>query len=180
MHTGRLIIREIRHRWLTFALGVLGVVIAAGCLAAEVGMLRQHDLQTQQILAEREAETKAMMDNLEDDIRKITVNMGFNVLIPPTGQRLTDLYDAELAAELSTGERQRTALARALLPRPRLLLADEPTGNLDTDNGAAVLKHLAEFAHSGGAVLLVTHDLRAPEYTDRVYPLRQFSSSTEL
>jgi ABC-type lipoprotein export system ATPase subunit len=74
-------------------------------------------------------------------------------------------------AELSTGERQRTALARALLPRPRLLLADEPTGNLDSDNGAAVLKHLAQFAHAGGAVLLVTHDLRAAEYTDRVCPL---------
>ena len=61
-------------------------------------------------------------------------------------------------AQLSTGERQRTALARALLNRPKLLLADEPTGNLDRDNAGRVLECLADFASSGGAVLLVTHD----------------------
>jgi ABC-type lipoprotein export system ATPase subunit len=64
-------------------------------------------------------------------------------------------------AALSTGERQRTALARALLNQPRLLLADEPTGNLDEDSARAVLDGLREFAASGGAVLLVTHDARA-------------------
>ncbi len=61
-------------------------------------------------------------------------------------------------SELSTGERQRVAFARALLNRPRLLLADEPTGNLDPENGLAVLASLGEFAREGGAVLLVTHD----------------------
>lgn len=60
--------------------------------------------------------------------------------------------------QLSVGERQRTALARAVLNRPQLLLADEPTGNLDRDNAVRVLDALAEFAHAGGAVLLVTHD----------------------
>jgi putative ABC transport system ATP-binding protein len=70
-------------------------------------------------------------------------------------------------AELSTGERQRTALARALLNRPQLLLADEPTGNLDRENAAVVLGRLAEFAGSGGAVLLVTHDPMAAEYARR-------------
>jgi ABC-type lipoprotein export system ATPase subunit len=63
--------------------------------------------------------------------------------------------------QLSVGERQRTALARALLNRPKLILADEPTGNLDRENAEAVLGHLAEFAGAGGAVLLVTHDDRA-------------------
>ena len=63
-----------------------------------------------------------------------------------------------LPSELSTGERQRTALARALLNRPKLLLADEPTGNLDRDNAATVLAAFEEFARDGGAVLLVTHD----------------------
>jgi ABC-type lipoprotein export system ATPase subunit len=61
-------------------------------------------------------------------------------------------------AALSTGERQRTALARALLRRPRLILADEPTGNLDEANAAAVLDALAAYAREGGSVLLVTHD----------------------
>lgn len=61
-------------------------------------------------------------------------------------------------AQLSTGERQRTAMARALLNRPGLILADEPTGNLDEENGRRVLEYLAEFARQGGSVLLVTHD----------------------
>ena len=67
-------------------------------------------------------------------------------------------------AQLSTGERQRTALARALLNRPKCILADEPTGNLDEENAAAVLEHLVEFAGQGGAVLLVTHDAGAAQH----------------
>ena len=66
--------------------------------------------------------------------------------------------------ELSSGERQRTALARALLNQPKLLLADEPTGNLDSENAELVLTHLTEFAADGGAVLLVTH---APQAATR-------------
>jgi len=73
---------------------------------------------------------------------------------------------------LSTGERQRTALARALLNRPRLLLADEPTGNLDPQNTDAVFAHLAEFARAGGAVLVVTHDAQAARHAGRVVALR--------
>ena len=67
-------------------------------------------------------------------------------------------------AQLSTGERQRTAMARAMLNRPRLLLADEPTGNLDDENSEIVLQHLGQFARDGGAVLLVTHDQRASKF----------------
>jgi ABC-type lipoprotein export system ATPase subunit len=74
-------------------------------------------------------------------------------------------------AELSTGERQRTAMARALLNRPKLLLADEPTGNLDPENASTVLSHIAEFAGSGGAVLLVTHDDVAKDHAHRVLRL---------
>ena len=71
-------------------------------------------------------------------------------------------------AELSTGERQRVALARALLNEPRVLLADEPTGNLDPTSGDTVLKYLSDFAAGGGAVLLVTHDVRAADYAGRI------------
>ncbi len=63
-------------------------------------------------------------------------------------------------SELSIGERQRVALARALLLEPQVLLADEPTGNLDEENGMLVMEALGEFAQSGGAVLVVTHDRR--------------------
>ena len=70
-------------------------------------------------------------------------------------------------AELSTGERQRTALARAFMNSPKLILADEPTGNLDKENAEVVIKSLAEFAGTGGSVLLVTHDVRAAEHATR-------------
>ena len=76
-------------------------------------------------------------------------------------------------AELSTGERQRVALGRAVMNGPKLLLADEPTGNLDGENAETVLAYLAEFAESGGAVLLVTHDVRAAEYAGRFVELRE-------
>jgi putative ABC transport system ATP-binding protein len=76
-----------------------------------------------------------------------------------------------LPGELSTGERQRTALARALLNRPKLLLADEPTGNLDADSGAIVLNYMREFASDGGAVLMVTHDAEAAGKADRIIEL---------
>jgi ABC-type lipoprotein export system ATPase subunit len=72
-----------------------------------------------------------------------------------------------LPAELSVGERQRTAMARALLNRPKLILADEPTGNLDPDNADIVLSHLREFASGGGGVLLVTHDSESAERADQ-------------
>ena len=70
--------------------------------------------------------------------------------------------------QMSTGERQRTALARALLNQPKVLLADEPTGNLDAENAAAVLSVLAEFAADGGAALLVTHDDDAAKRAKRI------------
>ena len=70
-------------------------------------------------------------------------------------------------SELSTGEKQRTALARALLNKPALLLADEPTGNLDRENATVVLEHLRAFTQDGGAVLLVTHDPHAASYATR-------------
>lgn len=75
--------------------------------------------------------------------------------------------------ELSTGERQRTALARALLHRPQLLLADEPTGNLDAENAEIVLQTLRDTAAAGAAVVLVTHDAMAAQRADRVVALHR-------
>jgi ABC-type lipoprotein export system ATPase subunit len=71
--------------------------------------------------------------------------------------------------ELSTGERQRVALARALINDPQILFADEPTGNLDDENAETVLKAISDFASNGGAVLLVTHDLRVGNKAHRKY-----------
>jgi putative ABC transport system ATP-binding protein len=78
-----------------------------------------------------------------------------------------------LPAQLSGGERQRVAIARALANGPRLLLADEPTGNLDTQRGAEVLSLLMRVSREQGtSVVLVTHDPQAAETADRVLTLR--------
>jgi ABC-type lipoprotein export system ATPase subunit len=66
-------------------------------------------------------------------------------------------------SQLSAGERQRVAMARALLNRPKLLLADEPIGNLDAENAKIVLDHVTQFHEEGGTVLLVTHEQQATE-----------------
>ena len=75
-------------------------------------------------------------------------------------------------SELSAGERQRTAIARALLNHPRIILADEPTGNLDPENAAQVIGYLAEFHREGGTVVVVTHGAVADQYSDRIIYLQ--------
>jgi putative ABC transport system ATP-binding protein len=75
--------------------------------------------------------------------------------------------------QLSMGERQRVMIARALSTSPKLVLADEPTGSLDTQRSREVLDLLAEICRERGvAVLLVTHDPQAAAYADRVHALR--------
>jgi putative ABC transport system ATP-binding protein len=83
------------------------------------------------------------------------------------GHRLRHLPD-----QVSGGERQRAAIARALAVRPALLLADEPTGSLDSQRGAEVLGLLRRACDGGCAVLLVTHDPAGAAAADRVLRLR--------
>jgi putative ABC transport system ATP-binding protein len=84
------------------------------------------------------------------------------------GGRLTQRAD-----RLSMGERQRVMIARALSNEPKLVLADEPTGSLDSERGGEVLGLLSELCRDRGmAVLLVTHDPEAAAYADRVQTLR--------
>ena len=100
---------------------------------------------------------------------------------PAVRQRAGELLDklglaervSHRPGELSAGERQRLAVARALLNRPKLILADEPTGNLDPENAAEVVRHLAEFHQAGGTVVLVTHGTAADTHADRFLRLRQ-------
>lgn len=72
---------------------------------------------------------------------------------------------------LSGGELRRVAIARALINSPKLLLADEPTNDLDTQTSAEILNLLADIAKSGTAVLLVTHDTNAISYGKRIYEM---------
>lgn len=72
------------------------------------------------------------------------------------------------ANELSGGQKQRIALARAIVSNPTIILADEPTGNLDTSNGREVVKILRAFSDDGKTVLMVTHNKEDALYADRV------------
>jgi putative ABC transport system ATP-binding protein len=76
-----------------------------------------------------------------------------------------------LPSQLSGGQQQRVAVARALVGRPLILLADEPTGNLDSRNGEAVMDLLRELHRGGATVCMVTHDPRFARFADRAVHL---------
>ena len=95
-------------------------------------------------------------------------------------QRVRELLDAvglteqrnQRPATLSGGERQRAAIARALVQKPKLLLADEPTGNLDSAAGNAILELLTRLNQDGQTIVMVTHDAHVAGLADRTVVLR--------
>src|SRR4029077_6678215 len=74
-------------------------------------------------------------------------------------------------AQLSGGQQQRVAVARALAGKPAILLADEPTGNLDSKNGEAVMQLLSELHREGATICMVTHDPRFASKAERIVHL---------
>jgi putative ABC transport system ATP-binding protein len=77
-----------------------------------------------------------------------------------------------LPAELSGGERQRVAIARALVGEPNLILADEPTGNLDTKTGESIISIFEELSKAGKTVILITHEMELAEKAKRIIRIR--------
>jgi len=106
-----------------------------------------------------------------------------NVIVPTFGTKKEDaekmLNDLGLGDRinnkpfaLSAGEKQRTAVVRALINNPKIILADEPTGNLDPENAAEVMKIFSQYKENGGTVVVVTHGTEANEYADRIIFLK--------
>lgn len=71
-------------------------------------------------------------------------------------------------SKLSGGEKQRVAIARAIVNNPEIIFADEPCGNLDTENGNRIMKYFREFVNAGMTVVLVTHNVEDARKTDRI------------
>jgi putative ABC transport system ATP-binding protein len=104
----------------------------------------------------------------EAQARKIIAKLG-----------LTDKVNKK-ANELSGGQKQRVSIARALVHDPSIVLADEPTGNLDSANGAEVIKILRQICSEGKSVVLVTHNIEDAKQADVVFIIKDGLVDKEL
>ena len=117
----RLILREIAHRKLNFALGVCSVLVAVGILVAELTLLRSHDLQTDRVLAKKHDDAERELAKLEDDYRKYMKELGYNLLILPAKQELIEFQEKGYATH-TMPEQYVTALADSGVTLMRHLL----------------------------------------------------------
>jgi hypothetical protein len=99
MNIWQLVIREILRRKINFFAGLVAVTLAITVLVGALNTLKIHDLRTEAIIQEKERETQQRALALEDDYRKIMKELGFNLLILPTGQSLNDLYADDFASQ---------------------------------------------------------------------------------
>jgi putative ABC transport system ATP-binding protein len=130
----------------------------------ELGVIGAQENLTEGATAIEEASLRLDLTNTPDPdsvIVPLLISLGL-------GKRLR-----HRTQELSMGERQRVMIAMALATKPKLVLADEPTGNLDTENSEAVLRLLRDICDERGtALLLATHDLQAAAFASHVHELR--------
>jgi putative ABC transport system ATP-binding protein len=114
----------------------------------------------------------------EDNIRIVRYIGGRDTVFDPTFQEILKLLGItdrmkHKPRALSGGQQQRVAIARGLVNSPAILLADEPTGNLDSENSAAVLKLMKDLNRRlGQTILMITHDADAASYADRIVKVK--------
>jgi ABC-type antimicrobial peptide transport system permease subunit len=99
MKIGWLVIQEIRQRKLNFSLILLSIVVAVALVTSAITLLQHHDRETSAIIEQKEQDTQTRMALLRDDYRKITKELGFNLLILPQDQNLHDLYSDDFASK---------------------------------------------------------------------------------
>jgi len=130
------------------------------------GFVAQGVTALPQATAAENVEVPLLLDGVDADDRRSRVQAALEEV---------DLtaHAAKLPEQLSGGQLQRVAIARALVVRPAVILADEPTGNLDSETAQVVVALLLRAAHQhGSAVVLVTHDPQVARHADRVVRLR--------
>jgi putative ABC transport system ATP-binding protein len=141
----------------------------------ELAMIRNRKLgfifQAYNLLPRTDALRNVMMPMLYDRDRKLTNEEGEQKALKML--ELVGLADRvhHQPQELSGGQQQRVAIARALINDPVMIIADEPTGNLDSKSGRDILKLLGDLHHQGVTIVMVTHDPATAEYTQRVIHL---------
>jgi len=151
MKISRLVLQEIRYRKLDFVLGVFAVLVASGCLVAVMTLLRGHKLRVSELMGAKEAETLSLMREAEDDYRKITKKLGYNILLLAADQDLnafhTQGYATTLMPESYVDQlvNQQIMSIRHLLPTLHEKLVWEEQGNLPVIlvgvRGEATLAH---------------------------------------
>ena len=108
----------------------------------------------------------------DEEINQVAVNVLATV-------GLEDRVD-HVPHELSGGEQQRVAIARALINKPSLLLADEPTGNLDSKSGAEIMQIIKDLHKKGHTIIMVTHEEEIAEFAERVIRFRDGKIETDM
>jgi putative ABC transport system permease protein len=99
MKISQLVVKEIRHRKLNYSLSVLATLIATASLIGSIVLLRLHDIRTDSILQQKEADLQLRMDKLQDDTRKSMLKLGFNIVILPKDQNLADWYSEDYSVK---------------------------------------------------------------------------------